>query len=70
MTDPDWARMSVDDKLDWLKTAVDDLVETENRNISTRRSQMERIMSRLAALEEAKPAVPPPATPQKPPSRR
>jgi hypothetical protein len=51
VVDLEWNRKTIFEKLDWLKDALEKLIETANRNMSVHQEQLSTIISRLTALE-------------------
>ena len=51
MTDSPWDKMSIEDKLEWLRAAVEWITDTGNRNIDARHAETEQLVKRLTAVE-------------------
>jgi hypothetical protein len=67
--DLEWNRKSIFEKLDWLRQAIEDLVEKANHNISAQQEQLRAIAARLSALEKPS-RKPTPTTTVRPKKRR
>jgi hypothetical protein len=48
-----WADKTPDEKLDWLKEAVDGIIEASNYNVKARTEQTKTLNNRLDSIEEA-----------------
>jgi hypothetical protein len=53
MSELDWKRMSVQEKLDWLRAAINGIIDTDHQNIHARADQNRAVVSRLDAVEAA-----------------
>ena len=51
MTDRPWEKMSIEDKLEWLRRAVERITDTGNRNSDARKAETGQLVKRLTAVE-------------------
>jgi hypothetical protein len=47
-----WSKLSNDEKLDWLKVAIENVTEAANHNLQVRYTKERQLAVRLARVEE------------------
>jgi hypothetical protein len=53
LSDADWNAMQIDEKLDWLRVAIEGMIEINNKNVDARFLQHKEIIGRIDAVEAA-----------------